>query len=65
MCACTGTLSLIFRDCILATQSAADFGEQEEDLDIVTVQDALLTQAPDEPSMVRRLHSATCPTMPL
>ena len=47
------TVDLKIRVFLIYFYSAADFGEQEEDVDIVTVQDALLTQALDEPSMVR------------
>ena len=48
------------------SHSCADFGEQE-DVDIVTVQDALLTQAPDEPSMVclsGQQHLRSAPVVP-
>ena len=46
-------VSLKIRVFLICYYFAADFGEQEEDVDIVTVQDALLTQALDDPSMVR------------
>ena len=67
-CACTGILSWKVRMFLSGSHSAADFGEQEEDVDIVAVQDAPFTHPPDEAGMVRpckqqHLHSTTCRTM--